>query len=167
MCSKRCAASASRFGSPEGHDDETFQGCSQSAPGRLIMIPLHERADAKSIANDLLSTESREGRLPGRRRDGFGRVRDVSRLGARNGQGSEVRADQSENNRRLRVRSQGQLAGVSSKRVQTGEPSLCVLIPLSASVPKIANSFVFRFESQMALDSGEIRSNHNLRIAHY
>jgi hypothetical protein len=51
------------------------------------------------------------------------RVRDVSRLGTRPGQASAVRSNRSENNRRLRVRSQGQLCRKSSKRVQCGEPT--------------------------------------------
>src|ERR1039458_10410056 len=50
------------------------------------------------------------------------RVRDVSRLGARRGQSSAVRSNRSENNERLRVRSERQLSRKSSKRIQTGEP---------------------------------------------
>ena len=52
------------------------------------------------------------------------RVREVSRLGAHRGQASAVRSNRSENNGRLRVRSEGQLSRKSSKRVQTGEPNL-------------------------------------------
>src|ERR1039457_301225 len=38
--------------------------------------------------------------------------------------GSEVLADHSKNNRRTRIRTQGQLGGISSKRIQTGEPNI-------------------------------------------
>ena len=57
----------------------------------------------------------------------LGEVRDVSRLGAHPGQASAVRSNRSENNRRLRVRSEGQPIRKSSKRAQTGEP--IVLVP--------------------------------------
>src|ERR1035441_3554502 len=78
-------------------------------------------------------------------------VRDVSRLGARHGQEPARRTDHSEIKANRRVPSMGQLGGESSKRVQTGEPNCIAFIPLSARTRERAKSFVFRFESSLAL----------------
>jgi len=71
----------------------------------------------------------------GRKRWRLKRVRDVSKLGARRGHGSSITRDHAERTSLSRVRSQGELACKSSKRVQTGEPTQVIEPPAFSPRP--------------------------------